>query len=206
MDQSATKAMIECGVSGMGLAGQPESGDLHIVKLFPDGCLIGVVDGLGHGPEAAVAARIAVRTLEDFPTQSPISLVKNCHEQLIGTRGVVMSIASINFMDNTLTWIGVGNVEGIVWRADSRSRPLKERILTRSGVVGYQLPRLQEKVLSVTAGDVVIFVTDGIGNEFAEKINIQESPQAIADGIFSRHAKGTDDALVLVTKYKGGHL
>src|SRR5437016_3079888 len=103
MEQAATKSMINYGVSGMGLAGQTESGDLHIVQLFPDGCLIGVVDGLGHGPEAAVAARIAVRTLRDFPTQTPVSLIKHCHEQLKGTRGVVMSIASISFAENTLT-------------------------------------------------------------------------------------------------------
>src|SRR5256885_16832155 len=56
--------MIEWGVAAAPLAGETESGDLHLVKPVGRGMLVAAVDGLGHGAEAAAAARTAVATLD----------------------------------------------------------------------------------------------------------------------------------------------
>lgn len=64
------------------LAGEIESGDRHLVKAFPSGVLVAVVDGQGRGHEAAAAAKIAIATLEGHASESVISLVKRCHERL----------------------------------------------------------------------------------------------------------------------------
>ncbi len=50
-------ALIDWGVATLMLAGERESGDLHLVKPVGTGVLVSVVDGLGHGAEAAAAAR-----------------------------------------------------------------------------------------------------------------------------------------------------
>jgi serine phosphatase RsbU (regulator of sigma subunit) len=173
------------------------------VRFFPHGVLLGAIDGLGHGEEAAVAARRAVLTLEDYSNESPLTLIKECHEQLRGTRGVVMTLASLSFAYNTISWLGVGNVEGLLLRADARTGTAKQRILSRPGVVGYQLPRLAASELPLAKDDLLVFATDGIDGGFTEIINRQDSAQAIADHICSRFAKNTDDALVLVTRYLG---
>lgn len=185
------------------MAGQKVSGDLHLVEWFDDGVLLAAIDGVGHGEEAIFAAQTAVDILKEHAHESVISLVRRCHEKLTQTRGVVMTLASFHALENTLTWLGVGNVEGRLLRADPGTSHAKESVLLRSGLVGYQLPPLDTNVVSLSAGDVVIFATDGIRPEFAEGINPKESPKHIAENILNGYFKGTDDALVLVTRYLG---
>jgi hypothetical protein len=195
--------LIEWGVAVQPLEGEVESGDLYVVQAFPNGVLVAAVDGLGHGPEAAAAARSAVAILKDYAHEPVISLLRRCHERLIRTRGAVMSLASFNTLDNTMTWLGVGNVEGVLLRADATASPAREIILLRGGVVGYQLPALHASILPVTRGDVLILATDGIRSGFAEDVTLSDPPQRIAEHILARRARGTDDALVLVARYLG---
>ena len=59
---------------------------------------------------------LAIATLAAYAHEPIISLIRRCHEALRGTRGVVMSIASLNTHDRTMVWLGVGNVEGVLLR------------------------------------------------------------------------------------------
>lgn len=52
-------------------------------------------------------------------------------------------------------------------------------------------------------GDTLIFATDGVRRDFAATVTGRRPPQEIADGIFARHGKLTDDVLVLVVRYLG---
>src|SRR6266516_4269653 len=105
---------IDWGVATRALAGETESGDLHLVKRVGRGTLVAAVDGLGHGAEAAAAARAAVAALDRYAEESLPPLVRRCHEALAGSRGVVMSLAYLGGVQPSLTWLGVGNVEGVV--------------------------------------------------------------------------------------------
>jgi len=57
--------MVEWAVGARALEGEPVSGDLHVVTPFPGGVLVAVMDGLGHGTEAAAAAEAAAEILRD---------------------------------------------------------------------------------------------------------------------------------------------
>jgi phosphoserine phosphatase RsbX len=109
----------------------------------------------------------------------------------------------LNARENTLTWLGVGNVEGRLLRADANARRPREEVLLRGGVVGYRLPALQASVIPVAAGDVLILATDGIRAGFADGLKLDEPTRILADKILNRHFKGNDDALVLVARYLG---
>lgn len=195
---------LEWSVAARTLRGEAASGDLAVVRPFARGALVAVVDGLGHGTEAALAAGLAVAQLERHAHESVIALVRRCHEALRGTRGVVMSLASFNAADDTMTWLGVGNVEGILVRARPAGGPLRENVLLRGGVVGYDLPPLQAFVVTVAAGDALAFATDGLRSEFISAVSVNGPPGAQAEDLLSRFAKDTDDALVLVARYLGG--
>jgi len=195
--------LVDWGVAARPMLGQTVCGDLHLVKPFEHGTLLAVVDGVGHGDEAVSAARIAVALLDKNAEESTIALVKSCHLALASTRGVVMTLASLNEIENTLTWLGVGNVEGRLLRPDSAVTRSSESVLLRSGLVGYQLPELHFGVVKIRPGDILIFATDGIQPGFEEGINLAEPTQKIADRTLTRHFKGTDDALVLVARYLG---
>jgi hypothetical protein len=190
------------GVASRTLQGQSVSGDAHVIIPFNRGLLVAAIDGLGHGPEAATASNAAVETLVECASQNVISVIKQCHEHLHGTRGVVMSIASFNAEENTMTWLAVGNVEGYVIRVDpsNRDRPC---ILMRSGVVGHSLPPLRADTIRINAGDTLVMATDGIKSGFSSVLNCNASPQIIADNIMNRFARETDDALVIAVRWLG---
>ena len=185
------------------LRGQGKSGDRHLVCCGGNGILIAAIDGIGHGEEAANAAEAAIAILKASPGEPVISLVERCHEGLRSTRGVVLSLASIDPKHGLMTWLGVGNVQGVLMRAGAQKGNVEEVLLLRGGVVGSQLPALQAAVLPIRKGDTLVFVTDGIRGEFVEGLSALESPQRAADKILKRHGRGDDDALVLVVRLTG---
>jgi hypothetical protein len=199
-DQSSP---LDVGVAAAPLPGETESGDVFVVRPIPNGCVVAVIDGLGHGHQAAAAARRAAAVLVEHASHSVIALARHCHQALRGTRGVVMSLATFNLAEDTMSWLGIGNVEGVLLRADRRAVPRQESILVRGGVVGLQLPLLNASVTSIAPGDLVAFATDGVRKNFVERLNGTFSPQRMAEQILAECSKGTDDALVLVGRYKG---
>jgi negative regulator of sigma-B (phosphoserine phosphatase) len=195
--------LFECGVAKFVLPGQIESGDHHLISSNQDGILIAAIDGIGHGQEAANAATAAISVLEGNIDEPVISLVERCHDELRLTRGVVMSLAFIDAARGMMTWLGIGNIQGVLMRAGARKGTVQEVLLLRGGVVGSQLPPLQAAVLPVARGDTLVFVTDGVRSEFIESLSALESPQRAADRILQRYRSGKDDALVLVVRMTG---
>lgn len=195
--------LLDWGVAARALPSQSESGDAYAVVAHAAGMLVAVVDGLGHGAEAAAAARLAVAKLERHAHEAVVDLLGACHEELRRTRGAVLSLASFHGGMGTMTWGGIGNVEGILFRIDRAARPAREALALRGGVVGYQMPPLRATTLPVFAGDMLVFATDGIAGSFSELSPIGRQPQEAADEILRRCAKHTDDALVLVARYLG---
>jgi phosphoserine phosphatase RsbX len=192
--------MVDCGVAKFVLPEEGECGDRHLISSHQNGVLIAAIDGLGHGREAANAAKTAISVLKERASDPITSLVERCHQRLRKMRGVVLSLASIHVSDGAMTWLGVGNVQGMLMRANSAWANLKEPLLLRAGVVGCQLPPLQPTVLPIARGDTVYFATDGVHRAFCETLTGLENPQKAADRILRQFRSGKDDALVLVTR------
>jgi serine phosphatase RsbU (regulator of sigma subunit) len=174
-----------------------------LVAALPTGVLIAVVDGLGHGPEAASAARIATASLRERPQEGTADLMRRCHASLQGTRGVVMSIVSIDAETNQLTWVGIGNVDAILFRANPDAMPARESLTHRGGVVGFQIPSLRITTLLIARGDMLVIATDGIRSNFCTDSPLGWHPQDAADYMLKQYGRDTDDALVLVARYIG---
>jgi serine/threonine protein phosphatase PrpC len=188
-------------VAEAALPGELQSGDRCLIRPSPGGMLIAVVDGTGHGAAAAAVAKIAIATLEAHVRETPLALLVRCHEELKGTRGAVMTIAYVDHHDQTLTWLGVGNAEALLFHGRTGAPP--DRALLRNGVVGYQLPAMRAEVVPLKPGDTLIIVTDGITAEFSDAVVLHDDPQRIAVDILEKHRKGHDDALVVVARYLG---
>jgi phosphoserine phosphatase RsbX len=212
VDQRAIEAassmrtdLIEWAVAAHIHAGETRSGDHYVVCLLADQALVAVLDGIGHGAEAAQASQLAGQVLEASAGRPLVASFKACHDALRGTRGVVMTLAQIDRARDRLSWVGVGNVEGRLLRADKDSSHPEETLLLRSGVVGHGLPStMMVASLQIFKGDTLLLATDGIHPAFASKLSISRSAHDIANDILARHYKGSDDALVLAVKYRGG--
>jgi len=196
-----TTQVIEWGVASVPMPGQSQSGDRYVVHPYPNGVMVAAIDGLGHGQEASRAADLAATVLTEHSHESMIALIKLCHAQLRETRGVVMSLAVINAVEGDLTWMGVGNVEGVVVRAAVSANPRQESLLLRGGVLGNLLPSLYASIIPIVRGDTLILVTDGVHSNFSDGVSVSDRPQLIADRILAKYSKGSDDALVLVARY-----
>ena len=185
--------------------GESISGDHYLIHRVKNRVLVAAIDGVGHGPEAAVASRKAAATLEANADRSLTFLFSACHNELHNTRGVVMSLAVFDGAENRMAWLGVGNVQGRLLRADKTSTTPEEELLQYSGVLGHTMPAvLASRVLPVAKGDVLILATDGIHPGFTKGLHIGRSAHQITNDILLKDSRGTDDALVLVAKYRGG--
>src|SRR5438067_4717816 len=106
-----------------------------------------MIDGLGHGAAAADASRLAGEVLREDPTRPVDELVTRCHERLKGTRGAVIAVATIDAHAAAMTWVGVGNIEGIVVRAGLTETSLP----SRGGIIGFRIPTLHPRVVPMRA-------------------------------------------------------
>ena len=203
--ETIREPVVEYGVARCALPGQAQSGDHHLLHFNQRGVLIAVIDGIGHGEEAASAAKLAASFLKSVVDVPIISLVEQCHERLRSTRGVVTSLASIDPLHGMMTWLGVGNVQGVLVRNDAGRGAVHDTLLLRPGVVGFHLPPLEAAVLRIALGDTLFFATDGIRHDFTESLSARENPQRAADRILKEYGSGNDDALVLVSRFTGMH-
>lgn len=194
---------IEWSVATKCRRGEATSGDLAVVELLPEGALVAAIDGLGHGSEAARAARLAGDVVRKRPSRDLVGLAERCHGALRDTRGAAFSLAFISPAEGTMTWLGVGNVEGRVLRAGPSAMRPKGSLALGSGIPGHELPRMSTATLDVQPGDLLVLATDGIEAAFGDSLDVSGSPQAIADRILAAHRKPADDALVVAVRYLG---
>lgn len=193
--------ILSWGSAGTAISGEVMSGDRGVFVPFPGGALVAVIDGLGHGEEAAKAAQRAEQILLASPYAPVDELVKQCHEQLRGTRGAVISLASFDGEHDTMSWLGVGNVEGILIRAEHGAAD--EAVAMRGGTVGFMLPPLHPRTIKVRPGDTLVLASDGIRHGFKAEVLRSRDPQQIADEILRLWGKTSDDAYVMVARYTG---
>jgi negative regulator of sigma-B (phosphoserine phosphatase) len=196
-------SLFQWEVGQLTMKGQQKSGDGCLVKVLDGSAVVAVMDGLGHGEEAAAAAKIAADIVEANASADLVSIFKRVHEALRQSRGAVMSVALVNGMDATIAWLGVGNVAGFLVRANPEMKPRKESLLVRPGILGGQLPTLDACTVPLVHGDTLVFATDGIRSGFDEEINLHQLPRESVAKILAKYSKENDDALVLVARYLG---
>jgi phosphoserine phosphatase RsbX len=188
--------------------GESICGDRGIaVDIDGHAALFGVMDGLGHGPDAATAAVRAVEALNHARTERIEVLIQLCHRVLAGTRGAAMTLARVDFAASTLTWTGVGNVTANLLAKDASGIRIRSSARLLAGIVGYRIPELgQAQVISLRAGDLLVIATDGITEEHLDHLDFAASATAIAEEALSKYAKETDDAMVLAARHRGASI
>lgn len=180
------------------LAGESECGDAYAVRQIPHGWLLLSVDGLGHGPLAARAARAATRIFRDSREVSPGVLMGELHQGLSHTRGAAAAIGHLDVQHGLLTYTGIGNIAGrIVTPARSRG------LVTHPGIVGHNAHATRETVYELEPGSWVVMHSDGLSEKWdtADYPGILEhSPLVLAATLMREAGVRRDDASVLVTK------
>ena len=192
-------AAIDWGHASLMMPGETRSGDRCVIAAADGTVLIAVIDGLGHGEEAAAAANAAAVVLEASPNESLRTLFDRCDAQLRTTRGAAMTVARFESSHRTLDWLGTGNIKTVLLRRSASGFTCMD-LLTYSGVVGAHLPKRPPSKIQVMPGDVLILATDGVDRKFIDAIRYDEAPQTQAERLLAAYRSPTDDALVLVAR------
>jgi phosphoserine phosphatase RsbX len=193
-------ASLDRGVAGAPHAGETRSGDVAVFVRTAVGALTCLIDGLGHGPEAADAAELCGEVVRAKAHYTPQALLQACHEALVDTRGAVMTAAWFDLGAMTISWAGVGNVDARLVRAGPEQR--EDVALVFGGVVGYRMPNVRPATMPLGRGDLLVMITDGIDAAISPALTGGGSAQTLADRIFAMHGRGNDDALAVVVRFR----
>jgi serine phosphatase RsbU (regulator of sigma subunit) len=160
---------------------------------------IGIVDGLGHGRQAHDVATKARRYLKDHWADAPEETARSLHAHLEGSIGAAGGIAVVSVASGDLRYVGIGNT--VVRRVGASG----VRLTSSEGTLGSQMRALQTQRMQLSAGDVVVFYTDGVSDRFdvSEYPGVQYDRASVAARtIVERFGKTHDDATCVVFRLR----
>jgi len=168
--------------------GEAECGDSYLVCPQGNETLVAVIDGLGHGPEAAAASRTARKYIVEHQEDSLRSLMEGLHQAMMRTRGAAVTLLRFQPDTGEMSHAAVGNVE-VAGLFRESVRPL-----CTPGVVGCNLRKVVEKRFSIRSGDILVAHTDGVSRRFDLERYRHLGAQALADAVLADWGKDHDDA------------
>ncbi len=197
--QSDDAPWLRLGAVSVFKKGQEVCGDSWGVEQGAFATTILLADGLGHGYEASLASREAVRMLHANSDLGPAQLMERCHQALRSSRGAAVSIARIDRERGTLHFCGAGNVSGQVYSGAAS----RQNLVTVNGTVGHQIPRLREFAYPWPEDGILVLHSDGLST--ATGLEAQPGLAArhaglIAGVLYREFSRGVDDATVVVAK------
>lgn len=186
------------GVAERPLEGQPVSGDAYLAVEDAASSLLCVIDGLGHGPEAARAAQAAVTYVRGHAADEIEATMRALDDQLRSTRGAAITIVRVDHVKSELQYCGVGNV---TLRAFFRKPAYPVNV---PGIVGKRPRRYLTTRHRMEVDDTFVVYTDGISSRWEAESTPNGTPQAIANDLLARHGKAHDDVTCIVARMQNG--
>jgi anti-sigma regulatory factor (Ser/Thr protein kinase) len=207
--------------------GETVCGDAWGVEADQHGLTVTLADGLGHGPDAHVAAAGAIHAVHRRAGRSPAMLMQHAHDALHSTRGAAVAIARIDLTRAQLSFSGTGNIAASVSGvgrpalvsahggtrspgaapAPAPGERSNWQLSSRNGIVGHTMRDAQEFEVPWTRNALLILHSDGIGTRWDLSaypgLHLQPSVM-IAAVLYRDFARARDDATVVVVKADQG--
>lgn len=190
---------LPMAVGGLTAAIVPDGcGDAFAFAAKGQGLAIIMIDGLGHGIDAAVAAEAAVECFHRRSTDDLVNLFQALDRELKPTRGAAIAVAHIDLQDKAVHFMGVGNISGVLV-SGGKAR----NMVSHNGIVGHTMRRVQQFDYPFTDGPTVLLHSDGIGTRWHPMALIERGlahPTVIAAQLWRSDARGRDDAGIVVAR------
>lgn len=181
------------------LPGEP-SGDAW-EAIASDDCLnVVVVDGVGHGQAAHEAATVAIATTRAMLEREPLaplgSAMQACHAALRGTRGAAIGLCRFEPARASTSYCGVGNTAFLRY-------PNRGGLgVSLPGMVGWRMRSVRVFETPLAPGDLYSFHSDGVSSSLALSDYAKLPAQQAAEKALREHGKLTDDAVVLMVRFR----
>lgn len=189
---------IQVGVVSEPIRGEEACGDGWYARSSPDGALLMVVDGLGHGILASEAAREAERVIAATRETSLKGILADIHDALKKTRGAAAALARIDLEKGLLSFAGVGNIgAAIVAKGSGRS------LASHNGTLGHGMERIQEFTYPWNPDSILVMHSDGLVSrwDLERYPGVWNKPASVIAALLHRDFnRGRDDVTVLAAK------
>lgn len=158
-----------------------------------------VMDGLGHGENAAAAATIAADAFVASPYDAPEVTMERVHARLSGTRGAAGACV-LRTEEARLRFTGVGNISVRAFGSG-----VSQGMPSHNGILGAQVRRIQPFEYDARHHPLLIMHTDGISSRWDldqyEGLRVRH-PAIIAGVLYRDHRRVRDDATILVVRHE----
>lgn len=193
---------MEVGVVCQPKPGEEQCGDDWAFVWQQNRSMLLVADGLGHGPDAHKAAKVAVDVVQRRAARDPASVLDDIHAESRATRGAAVSICAIEYDTGVCRFAGIGNVSCAVVSGE-RSRSFA----SHPGIIGHSVRKIQEFSAPWPAGGVLVMHSDGLATQWSVSAyaGLQtRHPGLIAAVLYRDFVRGRDDVTVVVVRDRAG--
>jgi negative regulator of sigma-B (phosphoserine phosphatase) len=166
-------------------------GDEFLAEVGADGFLAAVIDGLGHGHEASLAATRAVEAIRQTLDLGVEEIILHCHEAMRETRGAAVGVLKVDAAGKG-SFCGVGNIDVIALAGASPG------LFCSAGIVGHNLRRCRAMPFAMKPGDVICLLSDGVSTRGDLAFALPGEPVEVARRIVEKFGRDHDDATALV--------
>ena len=179
--------------------GETECGDGFYSSVTKEHIKIFLGDGLGHGPEAAIAVTEAGKAFLACHEKEPTEIIRHINDEVKKTRGLVGTVAVFDLLQKRWKICGVGNISTKIM-----SPTMNKNLMAYNGIIGLNVPRtLTAQEVEYEKGQYLILCSDGIKTKWdtVRYPAIQRyDASVLAASILKDYARYTDDMSVAVCK------
>jgi anti-sigma regulatory factor (Ser/Thr protein kinase) len=198
--QTEQKGQLEVAGLAVPYPGERHCGDAWVCACSEDRTVSLLVDGLGHGWEAAEAAQEAVAIFRKRWQSHPGEMMAYIHDGLRKTRGAVAAVVEIHPREGSLVYAGVGNISAVVL-----SRGTSRNLVSHNGTLGVAAPRIQEFKSEWPPDGVLVVHSDGLLSRWDLSSStypglLARHPALIGGALLRDFRRQRDDASVVVVK------
>ena len=194
---------LRFGVSQHSLHDDPACGDTWALALTEQGIAALVIDGLGHGEDAAQAARAGADVFEAAPFADLQVTIGAMHQAMTGTRGGAVALARYERAQRRFSFAGIGNISASLIEG-TRSQGLA----SHPGIVGGHYRKVHVFDYAEPSARWLILHSDGLQsrwnlNDYPGLVHCH--PAVIAAVLHRDFCRGRDDVTVLIIDLESPH-
>jgi anti-sigma regulatory factor (Ser/Thr protein kinase) len=178
--------------------GEEACGDAWCRHEDDEALTLMVVDGLGHGIEAADAAHAAVARFQRAGELDPRALLEALHEALRPTRGAAVAVARVHRRSATVSFAGLGNIAAAIVGTDGTVR----RLVSHNGIAGHNARKIQAFDYPCREG-LLVMHSDGVSTHWSLDRYpglLRANPLLVAGILYHHHGRRRDDATVVAAR------
>ena len=156
-------------------------------------------DGLGHGPDAEKAVRMAGEAFTNCVENEPPEIIRYINGQVKRTRGLVASVAVFDMQARKWKICGVGNITTRITQPDGM-----KNYTAYNGIIGLNVPNTLNSVeVDFEKNQYVLMCSDGLKTKWdlvKYPAILRYDLSILCSTLLKDHSRNTDDMSVMACK------